>query len=150
MNIRHYQDRDWVRLCEIHDLARLRELHGAGLIDAFLPLEIAAAREGLFDYQLLVAECDQRVVGFVAYSEDELAWLYVDPGCFRSGIGRRLIAAAMAAFGGGLSAEVLQGNLPALALYKACGFVESGTVHGWMPGNEQYAVTVHVLRHPGH
>lgn len=148
MNIRPYRDQDWSRLCEIHDQARVDELRGAGLTEAFLPLEIAAAREDLFGYQVWVAEQEGQVVGFVAHNEDELAWLYVDPSRYRGGIGRRLVAAVVDAAQGVVSVEVLRGNRAALALYAACGFVESGSFDGHMPGNERYAVTGHVLRAP--
>lgn len=45
-----------------------------GLEEVFLPLRIAAEREGLFEYPgLFVAEAKGSVVGFAACSEDELA-----------------------------------------------------------------------------
>ena len=43
-------------------------------------MEDVAETEGLFEYKHLdVALLDNKVVGFCAYSEDELAWLYVLP-----------------------------------------------------------------------
>ena len=62
IEIRPYRDSDWPRLCAIHDAARKNELALAGLSDAFLPLEVAAQREGLFDYALRVAELDGQQV----------------------------------------------------------------------------------------
>ena len=42
--------------------------------EAFLPLSVAAEREGLFAYPgLFAAEQDGQVVGFAACTEDELA-----------------------------------------------------------------------------
>ena len=82
--IRPYRDADWPRLCAIHDAARQTELALAGLPNAFLPLEIAAQREGLFSYTLRVAELDGQAAGFAAFTNDELAWLYVDPALARS------------------------------------------------------------------
>ena len=90
--IRPYRDADWPRLCAIHDAARQTELALAGLPDAFLPLEIAAQREGLFSYTLRVAELDGQAAGFAAFTNDELAWLYVDPALARRGVGRALMA----------------------------------------------------------
>ena len=145
MNIRPYQNADWPRLCAIHDLARMDELREAGLQDAFIPLEIAAEKEGLFDYDILVAERNGTVLGFVAFSEDELAWLYVDPGSYRSGVGKLLTKATLLERPNGLSIEVLSGNEAALAFYKSVGFVESGITNGRMPGNEKFHVTVHCL-----
>jgi hypothetical protein len=37
------------------------------------------------------------------------------------------------------------GNTPALEFYKSSGFAEVGIDSGFMPGNEKYEVTVHVL-----
>jgi GNAT superfamily N-acetyltransferase len=88
--IREYQQQDWPRLIEIHDNARVVELQLAGLSDAFIPLAEAAFNEGLFDYNIYVALVNDKVLGFVAYSDDELAWLYVDPVYKSQGIGKCL------------------------------------------------------------
>ena len=56
--VRPYEQRDWLRIEAIHDQARRQELALAGLEAAFVPLRIAAEREALFDYALLVAELD--------------------------------------------------------------------------------------------
>lgn len=89
--IRQYLQEDFERLCQIHDPARQEELDLANLSEAFIPLSIAADREGLFDYQILVAEMEGFVVGFVAFTDDELAWLYVDREYSRYGIGTALV-----------------------------------------------------------
>ena len=44
--IRPYTPKDWDAICQIHDLARKKELELAGQEEAFLPLKIAAGREG--------------------------------------------------------------------------------------------------------
>lgn len=54
LNIRKYEEKDFERLCQVHDPARKSELEHAGLSAAFLPLSIAAEREGLFEYQVYV------------------------------------------------------------------------------------------------
>ena len=133
------------RLCAIHDAARQTELALAGLPDAFLPLEIAAQREGLFSYTLRVAELDGQAAGFAAFTNDELAWLYVDPALARRGVGRALVEHALTEMGRLVSIEVLSGNAPALALYEGCGFHRRKNLSGRMPGNEAFPVTVHVL-----
>lgn len=145
ITIRGYETRDWERIQAIHDEARRRELSLAGLEAAFLPLAVAAEREGLFDYQLAVAELDGAVAGFVAYTEEELAWLYVDQAMGRRGVGRALARHALERAGRPMSVEVLQGNEPALALYRSLGFRDVETVTGHMPGNEAFSVTVHCL-----
>ncbi len=146
LRIRAYESEDFDALCRIHDPARRNELALAGLDDAFLPLTIAADREGLFDYSVYVAEEDGQALGFVAFTEDELAWLYVDVAHARSGIGTKLIRFALGRMQEEVSIEVLAGNYPAIAAYCGCGFRIHETVRGKMPGNESFAVTVHVLK----
>ncbi|MBB4129416.1 GNAT family N-acetyltransferase [Xanthomonas sp. 3075] len=149
MKIRPYQASDWARICAIHDAARMEELQAAALPHAFLPLQVAAQREGLFDYRVQVAERDGYLAGFVADDGQELAWLYVDPASRRRGVGKALVAAVQTANPGGLSLELLEGNAAALAFYLTCGFVETGIQGGRMPGNESFAVRVHVLHWAG-
>ena len=81
MLIRPYVSRDWPRLCGIHDAARLDELRRTVGEAAFLSLEQTAHSEGLFEGRLDVAVLDDCVRGFVAFSDCELTWLYVDLGC---------------------------------------------------------------------
>ena len=90
MLIRTYHPKDWPRLCEIHDWASLDELRRAIGEAAFFPLAQAATTEGLFDLRVDVAKINHRVEGFVAFSSDELVWLYVAPDAYRCGIGRAL------------------------------------------------------------
>lgn len=143
--IRPYKDSDFARLCDIHDAARQDELAAANLSDAFIPMRLAADNEGLFDYTVCVAEQDGTVSGFVAYSADELAWLYVDPAQYRRGVGTALTRHMLAATNGPVSIEVLQGNRAALDFYKAMGFREVTTETGSMVGNETFTITAHIL-----
>ncbi len=149
MHIRPYLDQDWPRVCAIHDAARQDELAAADLSAAFLTLEETAENEGFHDYQLRVLEREGQLLAFVAFSADELAWLYVDPACYGQGLGSALVQAALRETGAPMSAEVLQGNQAALSLYLKAGFVVQGLAHGRMPGNERFAVTVQQLQHPG-
>lgn len=147
ITIRSYEPQDWPRLMAVHDAARKNELFLAGMPEAFLPLEIAAEREGLFDYAVVVALLDSVVVGFAAYSTEELAWLYVDPAFSRRGVGRALVRYVTShSAERPLSTAVLAGNEPALNLYSSMGFTLKQTLNGVMPGNESYPVTVHCLR----
>lgn len=142
LEIRPYRQSDWKTIQRIHDFARKIELRFAELDGAFLPLYVAAEREGLFEYNVDVAALDGDTVGFCAYSDEEFAWLYVYPGLHRKGIGRALLEHALEREPGIREVEVLAGNTPARALYESCGFFLSETVHGVMPGNEQFPVTV--------
>lgn len=147
IKIRNYTQCDWNAIERIHDSARRIELKLAGLEEAFLPLRIAAGQEGLFDYPgLFVAEQDGEVVGFAACTEEELAWLYVDPANMRKGIGRMLSEHALSMFPEIRYIEALKGNEPALTLYKSLGFQLTGIEKGRMPGNEAFAVEVYDLQ----
>lgn len=145
--IRPYEERDWPAIEAIHDAARMQELTLAHLAEAFIPLQQAAVSEGLFDYTVAVAERDGKVAGFVAYTPEELAWLYVAPGCMRQGIGTALVRHVLDRRDGPMTLEVLVGNEPARRLYEGCGFRLTDTVTGRMPGNEQFRVTVWCMAH---
>jgi GNAT superfamily N-acetyltransferase len=149
MHIRPYATEDWERVCQIHDAARRDELAAAGLTAAFLSLEETAANEGFHDYTLRVAEADGNVVGFVAFTDDELAWLYVDSDAYGKGVGTALIRAALLETKSPMSAEVLNGNAAAIAVYRKAGFRIVGNEQGVMPGNESFAVSVTLLQHLG-
>lgn len=141
--IRPYQNTDFPALESIHDPARMNELSLAGLSPAFLPLAIAAEREGLFDYEILVAEQDGQPLGFVAYSEDELAWLYVAPTAQGQGLGKALVQAVLERKPKRpFYVEVLKGNYPAKNLYESFGFTLKECLTGKLPGNEAYEVEV--------
>lgn len=141
--IRPYRPEDFPGLERVHDRARRVELRYAGLEDAFLPLRIAAEREDLFAYPgLFVAELGGEIAGFAACTQEELAWLYVDPAHFRKGVGRALAEHALQRFPGIRRVEVLAGNAPAKALYARLGFVTAATERGRMPGNEAFSVQV--------
>lgn len=149
ITIREYIPSDWESLVGIHDSARKMELKLAGLEDAFIPLKDAAVREGLFEYTLRVALLDGEVLGFAAYTEDELAWLYTHPAHMRKGVGKALVRYVLAHTSKRpLHIEVLQGNAPAISLYESLGFYTVKMVTGSMPGNERFQVTVHCMERP--
>ena len=138
-----------VMLCLAHkipDRLRIDELRASGLVAAFLTLEQTAENEGLFDGELVVAEVDDQVWGFVAYADGELNWLYVHPSKYKKGIGRQLLRHAIEASEGRISTEVLVGNEPALALYLSEGFKVQRRVDGKLTGNETFAASGYVLQ----
>jgi ribosomal protein S18 acetylase RimI-like enzyme len=146
MNVRPYMPADWQRLCEIHDASRKDELAASGLLDAFLTLEQTAEGEGLFAGDVLVHDSDGVIRGFVAFADNELTWLYVDPRAYKLGIGRALLREAIAACGGEMSTEVLVGNEAALSLYLSEGFKVVKRVDGRLTGNESFAASGYVLQ----
>lgn len=143
--IKPYKEQYFSALEEIHDSARKIELDLAGLSEAFVPLKEAAVKEGLFDYHVDVALVDDAPVGFVAYSEEELAWLYVAPKQMKQGIGSRLVEHALVQMPSIHSIEVLVGNEPARRLYEKMNFQVMETLSGAMPGNEAFQVTVYCM-----
>lgn len=145
IELRPYQESDWPRLCAIHDRARLDELRGSVDLAAFRPLEQTAQPEGLFDGEVWVADDSGSVVGFVAVSDDEISWLYVDPARYRQGIGRKLVRHAVSRCGGAATVEVLAGNIAAIRLYQGEGFAIRETRQGKLTGNEQFAATGHIM-----
>lgn len=149
MKIRHYSADDWRRVCEIHDAARRDELAAAGLEAAYLTLEQTAENEEFHGYEIRVAAVEEKVVGFAAFTECELAWLYVDPAFYGNGVGSSLIQCVLSETRSPMTAEVLSGNHSAIAVYRKAGFEFVEVVHGFMPGNEGFSVSVSVLRHPG-
>lgn len=137
-----YEPAHWAGIEAAHDAARMQELRLAGLQAAFLPLSVAAEREGLFEYSVCVATLNEKVVGFAAFTEDELAWLYVNPAYQRQGVGRALAEYALIQMGPGEKmVEVLEGNEPARRLYRSLGFTSEELLHGHMPGNEEFEVS---------
>ena len=148
IGIRPYESRDWDDISRIHDAARLDELRGAGLLDAYLDLAATYENEGLFDDEVWVAESDGRVAGFLAGSigdeGGEITWMYVDPALYRRGVGRALIAHFLARAGGPVELEVLDGN-DARHFYEAIGFTLESTTTGKLAGNESFTATGHTL-----
>ncbi len=149
VTVRPYAPEDWDAVARAHDAARLQELAATVGVEAFLDLEATAGPEGLFDDRVWVA-CDAagRVVGFVAYADAEVTWLYVHPDHQRRGAGRALLRRALAhADEVGVDAvetTVLDGG-PARRLYDSEGFALVETRTGRLVGNEAFPATGHVL-----
>lgn len=145
-SVRPYEGKDYDAISRIHDAARKIELALADLSDAFLPFSVASEREEFFDYPHIdVATANEEVVGFSAYTNEELAWLYVSPSSFRQGIASALIANALQTEPGICEIEVLVGNEPAKGLYETFGFSLEKIVSGVMPGNESFPVKVYCM-----
>ena len=120
--IRPLQEQDWADLLRVHDAARPDELDGSCDPRAFVPLAEDPEIEELKKSRIWVAETDGRVVGFTAVDGGYLGWLYVDPNFYGRGIGRALLQHALQEQGGKSWTIVLEGNTPALNLYRSEGF----------------------------
>lgn len=143
LEVRRYRDADWDAIAAIHDRARLDELRMTVGEAAFLSLEETAEHEGLFDGELWVATLDDAVVGFVAFDEEEVTWLYVDADRSRRGVATALLLHALGRMKRPAEVSVLDGNVPAIALYEKLGFQIVETKTGRLEGNEGFAATGH-------
>jgi GNAT superfamily N-acetyltransferase len=147
ITLRPYLPADWKNLCEIHDLARMDELKNSAGVAAFLSLEETYENEELFAGELWVACMDDLPVGFAAFTNHELTWLYVHPVHYKKGIGQQLLKKAIERCGGNITTEVLSGNEAALNLYLKEGFVIKEVKKGKLAGNESFAAEGILLAH---
>lgn len=138
IKLRDYKTSDWEVISKIHDEARLDELRGTVDLNAFIPLRKAAFAEGLFGGEIIVAESDGEVAGFIGYNKKTIDWLYVSPLHYRKGIGKMLIEYVLEKSAGELRIAVLKNNIAAINLYKKMGFKEERIFKGPMIGAEQY------------
>lgn len=116
IRLREYSPEDWDAISGIHDRARLDELRASVGVEAFLSLANTFENEGLFDGEVWVACDEEAVVGFVAFADDDVSWLYVSPDYYRRGIGKKLLGHAIDRCGKSVSTSVLSGNDAALRL----------------------------------
>jgi GNAT superfamily N-acetyltransferase len=84
-------------------------------------------------HQVVVAEIDERLVGFAVIAprddgDTELDGLFVEPDAWKSGIGTVLVARCrQLAASSGAAALMVVANPYALGFYQSCGFVSLGT-----------------------
>jgi ribosomal protein S18 acetylase RimI-like enzyme len=146
VKIREYIEQDWAAVCRVHDAARPDELAGSCDPRAFVPLAEDPEAEALRQFHIIVAEEEEQVIGFAAVDEDYLSFMYVHPQHYRRGIGRELLRASLQIATQNAWTIVLDGNEPAIALYRSEGFTE---VARFESDNEGYPVTcVRMVRQP--
>jgi len=75
----------------------------------------------LRDQDVLVAEADGEIVGFIAMHVDMVEHLYVSPDRFRQGIGGGLLERAKERMASGFRLWVFQENIPARRFYERHG-----------------------------
>jgi GNAT superfamily N-acetyltransferase len=116
-------------------LQRRASLNNPGDREAMLanPEAIQLPLQQIADGCVFVAEQQGNIKGFSVIlpredGDSELDGLFVEPACWRQGIGRALVeySASAARSGGAKSLHVL-GNAHAEGFYAACGFVTCGT-----------------------
>jgi ribosomal protein S18 acetylase RimI-like enzyme len=147
LTIRPYVETDWPRISAIHDQARYDELRGSVDLGVYRPLADVAEAEGLFESRIWVAENpeDKQAVGFVAATDDEITWLYVDPAFYRQGVGGQLLRHAIVQCGPVVNVMVLAQNAAARALYEREGFVVTKTFQLKFAEGEQYTAEGAIL-----
>lgn len=149
VTIRPYRDTDWGAICRIHDRARPQEVAGVMPPGTSAPLAQAAVDEDLFDSRIVVAclgDAEGPVVGFAAYEDALLTWLYVDPELQGKGVGKALMAHVLPLLGPEGWVMVLDSNQRAVAFYVALGFHTAAV----FPGDcEGYACQVNRMCLPG-
>ncbi len=149
VHVRAYTPDDWDALVEIHDAARLDELRSSVGIEAFKDLESTYESEELFAGDVWVAELDGQVAGFLALSDDEITWTYVQPRSYRRGVATALLRHVTGGSTRRLELTVLDGNDAARRLYGRAGFVVAETRTGPLVGNETFTATGHIMFREG-
>ena len=134
LSIREYVHQlDWDNICKIHDKARILELEESAPKEAFVSLQNCYKEEKLFDSIILVAEKDNELVGFIAFTNEEITWLYIDPKFFRKGYGKKLLSFALSKILRPVKVTVLINNIRAINLYKGLGFIIDRKQQGKIP-----------------
>ena len=134
LSIREYVHQlDWDNICKIHDKARILELEESAPKEAFVSLQNCYKEEKLFDSIILVAEKDNELVGFIAFTNEEITWLYIDPKFFRKGYGKKLLSFALSKILRPVKVTVLINNIRAINLYKGLGFTVEKEQQGKIP-----------------
>ena len=134
LSIREYVHQlDWDNICKIHDKARILELEESAPKEAFVSLQNCYKEEKLFDSIILVAEKDNELVGFIAFTNEEITWLYIDPKFFRKGYGKKLLSFALSKILRPVKVTVLINNSRAINLYKRLGFTIDKKQQGKIP-----------------
>jgi ribosomal protein S18 acetylase RimI-like enzyme len=90
-----------------------------------------------------IAEIDGRIAGFIAVQSGEIEQLYVHPDFYRHGVGRALMAWAMAKTSSDLSLHCFAANHRARRFYESFGF--KAVKFGDGSGNEEGAPDVRYI-----
>lgn len=123
MIIKEYQAEDWDCICRIFDRAKPDEMRGSCDLKAVLPLQNDEKLLQLFHHsKIIVAEIEEKIIGFAGYSGDLISWLFVDPDYYRQGIGGKLLDTVLSYVGEKAYLIVAKNNEAAKNLYLSCGF----------------------------
>lgn len=141
MNIRNYVSTDWPYICSIFDRAKPDEMLGSCDLQAIVPLQQDTQLLEQFNCSdILVAELDEKILGFAGYCRELITWLFVDPEHYRQGIGSRLLEAVLAEISGNACLYVARYNESAKSLYLRKGFRIEREYTGKYNGYEAEAI----------
>lgn len=123
MEIREYQDKDWMSIYEIYLKGRKDELIGICDLNKVLPLDKTPDKMHKFNegYKYIY-ELNGKVVGFICVNDSEISLLYVNTDFRSKGIGRKLLRAGKLIAGEKAYLEVAYNNERAKKLYISEGF----------------------------
>jgi ribosomal protein S18 acetylase RimI-like enzyme len=123
-----------IRSARSDDAEAIADVHLNSRREAMPWLPVLHSREEAIAYfaghvlvheEVLVAEVNELVVGFMALEGDHVDHLYIAPSFQSRGIGHKLLAMAMKLRPGGLTLWTFQRNTRARRFYEARGFVAS-------------------------
>jgi ribosomal protein S18 acetylase RimI-like enzyme len=124
--IRPYFETDWEAVCQVHDRAQPGEFAGVCVPRDLIPLAENPYLNKIFHpCQKFVACEGDKVVGFVAFYENHISLLYVDPDYQNLGVGKRLLRQALNIIGSPAWTVVIADNHRARHFYAQEGFQEN-------------------------
>lgn len=128
-----------LRKAEPEDATGIADVLSAsfGLLAPIVPVRHSPDEDRLFVTTKLLPRCDVivaedegTIIGYLALSGQDILHLYVRPGHLRRGVGRRLLDEARGADVPALELWCFQENRAARAFYEASGFVAVGFTDG--------------------
>ena len=144
ITVRSYTPSDYECISQIYDSARKIELDEAGLeIDFYLFSDLA---NWILKWPHIdVAVVNDQVVGFCAYTDEEIDWLYVSPDKLRQKIGRTLVENALCTEPNISKVEILYLNEPAELFFEKFDFRTEKIKHGVMSEDESIPLLVNCM-----
>ena len=91
-------------------------------ISMLRPLVAEELASDALEWWVLVTPEDDAPIGFLGYANDAIEALFLEPGWYGQGGGRRLVSHAALLATGPLSVQVNEDNRAALGFYQALGF----------------------------
>ncbi len=138
-----------IRLAHADDLDLIVELESACLPDAWQKTTLQSVMKEA-RYLILIIENYGYLIGWSAAGAAEIERVGVLPAQRSHGVGARLVREAIGAFANRDASEiwleVRAGNVAARALYRKCGFEESGVRRGYYDDGEDAIMMKRELR----